>query len=91
MTQASTAEQGSAGLGALSAEELARLERLNAAYRARFDLPFVMAIKGSDRAAILTAFEARLRNDLEQEFEEALRRIERIAWLRLKNRLPSEG
>ena len=87
----STAEQGSAGLGALSAEELARFERLNAAYRARFDLPFVMAIKGSGREAILTAFEARLRNDPEQEFQEALRQIERIAWLRLKDRLPSAG
>ncbi|MCP1547509.1 MULTISPECIES: allantoinase PuuE [Methylorubrum] len=91
LTQASTAEQGSAGLGALSPEELARFERLNAAYRARFDLPFVMAIKGSGREAILTAFEERLRNDPEQEFQEALRQIERIAWLRLKDRLPSEG
>ena len=91
MTQASTTEQGSAGLGALSAEELARFERLNAAYRARFDLPFIMAIKGSSREAILAAFEARLRNDPEQEFQEALRQIERIAWLRLKDRLPSEG
>ena len=91
LTQASTAEQGSAGLGALSAEELARFERLNAAYRARFDLPFVMAIKGSGREAILAAFEARLRNDPEQEFQEALRQIERIAWLRLKDRLPSAG
>ncbi|TFZ59061.1 allantoinase PuuE [Methylorubrum sp. Q1] len=91
LTQDSTAEQGSAGLGALSAEELARFERLNAAYHARFDLPFVMAIKGSGREAILTAFEQRLRNDPEQEFQEALRQIERIAWLRLKDRLPSES
>ncbi|MEQ4597915.1 MAG: allantoinase PuuE [Methylobacteriaceae bacterium] len=91
LTQASTTEQGSAGLGALSAEEMARFERLNAAYRARFDLPFIMAIKGSSREAILAAFEARLRNDPEQEFQEALRQIERIAWLRLKDRLPSEG
>ena len=91
LTQASTTEQGSAGLGALSAEELTRFERLNAAYRARFDLPFIMAIKGSSREAILAAFEARLRNDPEQEFQEALRQIERIAWLRLKDRLPSEG
>lgn len=91
LTQASTAEQGSAGLGALPAEELARFERLNAAYRARFDLPFVMAIKGSSREAILAAFEARLRNAPEQEFQEALRQIERIAWLRLKDRLPSAG
>lgn len=91
LTQASTTEQGSAGLGALSAEELTRFERLNAAYRARFDLPFIMAIKGSSREAILAAFEARLRNDPEQEFQEALRQIERIAWLRLKDRLPSES
>lgn len=69
---------------------MARFERLNAAYRERFDLPFVMAIKDSDSAAIQAAFEARLRNDPEREFEEALRQIERIAWLRLKDRLPAE-
>ncbi|HJE23661.1 MAG TPA: allantoinase PuuE [Methylorubrum populi] len=91
LTEASTAEQGSAGLGALSAEQLARFEALNAAYRERFGLPFIMAIKESSREAILAAFADRLRNDPEQEFQEALRQIERIAWLRLKDRLPAEG
>ena len=89
--RASAAEQGSAGLDALSAEQLARFEALNAAYRAQFGLPFVMAIKGRGREEILQAFEDRLRNEPAQEHEEALRQIERIAWLRLADRLPSEG
>jgi 2-oxo-4-hydroxy-4-carboxy--5-ureidoimidazoline (OHCU) decarboxylase len=48
-----------------------------------------MAIKGRSREEILAAFEDRLRNDAEQELAEALRQIERIAWLRLKDRLPA--
>ncbi|WP_342149665.1 allantoinase PuuE [Methylorubrum sp. SB2] len=91
LTDASTAEQSSAGLGALTPEQLAQFERLNAAYRDRFGLPFVMAIKGRTREEILAAFEDRLRNDAEQELAEALRQIERIAWLRLKDRLPAAG
>ena len=91
LTDASTAEQSSAGLGALTPEQLAQFERLNAAYRDRFGLPFVMAIKGRSREEILSAFEDRLRNAAEQELAEALRQIERIAWLRLKDRLPAAG
>ena len=45
---------------------------------------------GITAGVIQAAFEARLRNDPEREFEEALRQIERIAWLRLKDRLPAE-
>ena len=91
LTDASTAEQSSAGLVTLPTEQLAQFERLNAAHRARLGLPFVMAIKRRSREEILSAFEDRLRNDAEQELAEALRQIERLAWLRLKNRLPAAG
>ncbi|KAB7781954.1 allantoinase PuuE [Methylorubrum populi] len=91
LSVSSTAEQGSAGLNALTADELEKFKKLNDAYRHRFDIPFIMAIKGRGKAEIFAAFESRLRNDKDQEIEEALRQIERIALLRLTDLLPPAG
>lgn len=87
LTPDSTAEQASAGLDRLTPDEKARFTALNDAYRARFGFPFIIAVKGLNKAQILSAFEARLNNDAAQEFETALAQIERIALLRLKDRL----
>lgn len=85
-------EQAGAGLDACSPEELARFHRLNDAYQARFDFPFVMAVKGKDKAAILEAFAARLANDAEAELAQALAEIARIAAFRLADLIAdSEG
>ncbi|MDZ5601666.1 2-oxo-4-hydroxy-4-carboxy-5-ureidoimidazoline decarboxylase [Pseudomonas sp. RP23018S] len=83
LTASSTAEQAGAGINQCTAEEFARFTALNAAYKARFHFPFIMAVKGSNRHQILAAFEARLHNDLTTEFKQALLQINRIALLRL--------
>ncbi len=88
LTEASRNEQQSAGLDACSEEELARFTALNARYRAKFGFPFVMAVKGRSRREILTAFERRIANDPETEFETALAEIEKIALFRLRELLP---
>jgi 2-oxo-4-hydroxy-4-carboxy--5-ureidoimidazoline (OHCU) decarboxylase len=46
-----------------------------------------MAVKGRSRQEILTAFDQRLAHSAEAEFQEALAQIERIALLRLQDRL----
>ena len=51
--------------------------------------PFIMAVKGASKDEILAAFERRIAHDVETEFAEALTQIERIALLRLKDRLPA--
>lgn len=84
LTAASSAEQTGAGIDACSAEEFARFGELNAAYKARFGFPFIMAVKGSDRQQILNAFAQRLHNTPEQEFARALAEINKIALLRLQ-------
>ncbi len=86
MTADSLAEQGSAGLDRLTAQELARFTELNDAYKARFGFPFILAVKGRTKADILAAFETRLKNDAEAEFATALAQIERITELRLADR-----
>jgi OHCU decarboxylase len=88
MSGDSQSEQASAGLDRLSPEERDRFLALNERYKAKFGFPFVMAVKGRTKENILAAFEARLDNDAEEEFDAALREIEAITLLRLKDRLP---
>ncbi len=83
LTPDSTTEQASAGLDHLTADEKSRFTELNEAYKARFGFPFIIAVKDNTRASILTAFEARLNNNTDQEFGAALVQIERIARIRL--------
>jgi 2-oxo-4-hydroxy-4-carboxy-5-ureidoimidazoline decarboxylase len=79
----SESEQASAGLDQCSAEEYARFQALNTAYRRKFGFPFVMAVRNSTRGQILAAFESRLENDYDEEFENALVEIHNIARMRL--------
>jgi 2-oxo-4-hydroxy-4-carboxy-5-ureidoimidazoline decarboxylase len=83
LTDSSREEQKAAGLDRCSAEEKARMRELNAAYRARFGFPFIVAVRGLDWAAIIARLESRLENDREREFATALAEIGRIARLRL--------
>lgn len=87
LTEASTSEQASAGLDALTDGERAEFERLNAAYTARFGFPFIIAVRDHDKPAILAQFQARLDNDAETEFRTACAQVERIAALRLGDML----
>ncbi len=83
LTEASTAEQASAGLDRCTADEFESFRALNARYQRRFGIPFIMAVKGSNRTEILAALETRLENHADAEFQTALDQIERIALLRL--------
>lgn len=84
LTESSTTEQASAGLDQCSAEEFARFEEMNAAYKEKFEFPFIMAVRNSDRHQILAGFERRLRNDAATEFALALKEIDKIARFRLQ-------
>ena len=83
LTDASTSEQASAGLDQCTEQEFARFQDLNARYKAKFGFPFIMAVRGSTRAAILAAFEQRVGNDPDAEFATALAEIAKIARLRI--------
>ncbi|RMP68320.1 hypothetical protein ALQ18_00032 [Pseudomonas marginalis pv. marginalis] len=83
LTQASTDEQAGAGIHQCSNEEFSRFTELNDAYKARFKFPFIMAVKGSNRHQILAAFETRIHNPTDVEFNCALAEINKIALLRL--------
>jgi 2-oxo-4-hydroxy-4-carboxy-5-ureidoimidazoline decarboxylase len=83
LTRDSETEQASAGLDRCSPEEYARFKALNEEYRRKFGFPFVMAVRNKSRSEILEAFESRVENDYDEEFENALLEIHRIARMRL--------
>lgn len=92
LTADSTHEQARAGLTACTPEEFATLQRLNHDYNARFGWPFILAVRGPrglglPRHEIIAAFARRLDNTPEAEFAQCLREIDRIAALRLDERL----
>ena len=87
IAEESRREQAGAGLDRLTAEEFARFHDLNARYRERFGFPFIFAVKGATKEAILSAFEARIDNDAETERATALANVERILRFRIEDRV----
>jgi N-carbamoyl-L-amino-acid hydrolase len=103
LTAESTHEQGKAGLTECTPQEFETIQRLNAAYNARFGWPFIIAVRGPHaapeapgltRAQIIAAFERRLSAHPDDELAECLRNVHRIAEIRLNDRFgaaPSLG
>ena len=77
LTSDSTKEQSGAGLTRCSPEEYKRLVELNDRYNARFGFPFILTVKGYDRAGVIAEFARRVEHDVDVEFAEALRQIAR--------------
>ncbi|PZO48650.1 MAG: OHCU decarboxylase, partial [Phormidesmis priestleyi] len=90
MAAASVQEQSSTGLNQLEAAEYERFQALNQAYLEKFGFPFVMAVKGQDKASILAAFEGRVGNEKGEEMARSLQEISKIAGFRLQALIPAE-
>jgi len=87
MTTDSVAEQASAGLNALSKEEIARLAKGNAEYRAKFGFPFMIFVRGHTKEGIYFYLDRRLQNDPDTELKNALAQVYGITLFRLKRKL----
>jgi 2-oxo-4-hydroxy-4-carboxy-5-ureidoimidazoline decarboxylase len=83
LTTESTLEQSSAGLAHCTPEELARLTALNAAYNKKFGFPFILAVKGYDRAGILREFERGSSATPASNSRKRLKQVARITRFRL--------
>jgi 2-oxo-4-hydroxy-4-carboxy-5-ureidoimidazoline decarboxylase len=88
LTAESAREQAAAGLTDLTAEDIARFDRYNSAYMARFGFPFVICARKNKKETILRAFPERLAHGREEEMATALGEIFQIAGLRLADLLP---
>jgi 2-oxo-4-hydroxy-4-carboxy-5-ureidoimidazoline decarboxylase len=89
MTSESVGEQASAGLDALSRDEITELRGLNTRYRQRHGFPFVIAVRRHAKAEIFSLLRQRIESDGDIERHEALRQIAIITRLRVEARLAS--
>ena len=87
LSEDSRKEQSGAGLDRLTPQEFERFTALNAAYRERFDIPFIFAVKGATKEMILAAFEERLANGREVELDNAIDNVCRIMRFRIEDRV----
>jgi 2-oxo-4-hydroxy-4-carboxy-5-ureidoimidazoline decarboxylase len=87
MTASSVAEQTSAGLNALSHDEMIEIADLNAAYKKKFGFPFIIAVRMHTKEGILFEFNRRLQNDTQTEFANDLQNVYIITRLRLNKLL----
>lgn len=84
LTVDSSNEQSGAGLSQCSPEEFALLTDLNRRYNVKFGFPFILAVKGHDRASVIREFARRVEQDRAAEFTESLAQIARITRFRLE-------
>ena len=83
LTDFSKLEQKLAGLDQCSDEEFETLTRLNKEYSAKFNFPFIIAVKGLTKANIIDEMKKRVKNSYNQEFNTALKEVHKIAKIRL--------
>lgn len=84
MTDDSVREQRSAGLDALSRDEVDAMKRLNGEYRRRHGFPFIIAARRYTKVQIFAELRRRVSADSASEFAEALAQIGYITKLRLR-------
>ena len=83
LTSNSWSEQSNAGLDQCSEEEFNEFKNLNKSYRQKYGFPFVIAVKGKNKIEILSEFRKRVLNSVDEEFNEAIIQVGKIANLRL--------
>lgn len=87
MTDASVSEQRSAGLDSLTAAEYERLSELNRSYTTKFGFPFIMAVRGLSKEAIIESMQRRVHHPAQEELRTALAEIGKITRFRLEQRV----
>ena len=83
LTKFSKDEQKSAGLDQCNEEEFKILTHLNQQYRAQFEFPFIIAVKGLSKNNIISEMKIRVNSTKQEEFETAINEIHKIAKLRI--------
>ncbi|MGY8524971.1 2-oxo-4-hydroxy-4-carboxy-5-ureidoimidazoline decarboxylase [Paracidovorax citrulli] len=83
LTAESTREQRGAGLDQCSQQEFDRLQQLNGRYTEKFGFPFILAVRGYDRAGIIGEFARRIDNSPAEELQTSISQVHRIAQFRL--------
>ena len=83
LTTDSKIEQNNAGLDQCSEEEFNEFKYLNDKYKKKFGFTFVLAVKSKDKIEILNELKKRILDKANNEFDEAITQVVKIAKLRL--------
>ena len=83
LTTDSNNEQNNAGLDQCTEKELDEFKNLNVKYKKKFGFPFIYAVKGKSKIEILNNFKERVTYDINEEFNEAIKQVKKIASLRI--------
>ena len=85
LTSFSSKEQDGAKLNICTNEELEEFKNLNMDYEKKFGFPFIIAVKGKNKNEILINFRKRIKNNFQEEFNEAKIQVKKIALFRLND------
>jgi 2-oxo-4-hydroxy-4-carboxy-5-ureidoimidazoline decarboxylase len=85
VTPLSASEQQGAGLDRLTREEFDLLNDLNREYTEKFQFPFILAVRGKNKDAIINAIEARVERSPQEEWVQAFSEIGLITKFRLSD------
>ncbi len=91
MAELSVAEQSSLGLQTLDQDLATKFDSLNATYRQRFAIPFIICVRRHTLASLITQFERRVTNEPTAERTTALTEIAHITRLRLEAMVEGPG
>ncbi|MDF2935911.1 MAG: decarboxylase [Paenibacillaceae bacterium] len=91
MTEESTREQAGAGLDQLTKREFRYLDAMNRLYREKHGFPFIIAVKGRTKEAIMAFMRKRVAHSREAELKQALKEVGKIAGLRLDGLVQANG
>jgi 2-oxo-4-hydroxy-4-carboxy-5-ureidoimidazoline decarboxylase len=83
VTAHSQSEQAGAGLDQCSQDEADKLAKLTSEYKQKNGFPFMLAVKGFNKAEIFEQIETRIKNAEESEFETALQQVYKVVLWRL--------
>ena len=85
LTDMSKNEQKNAGLDSCTKEEFLLFKRMNDEYKLKFSIPFIFAVKGTNKSIIIDEFKRRLKNeDIDLEIAESIKQVKKIAKFRLE-------
>ena len=85
LTKLSQEEQTLAGLSDCTEEEFKKFNEFNSAFKLKFNIPFIFAVRGKNKIDIINEFKLRLNNsDINSEIDISIEQVKRIALLRLE-------
>ena len=83
LTTDSLTEQNRAELDQCSEKEFNEFKNLNNEHKKKFGFPFILAVENKNKEEILNEFKKRILNSVDDEFNEAITQVCKIANLRL--------